>query len=581
MVLNKINNPSDLKKLEFDELKLLSNEIRELLINKTSVTGGHLGGNLGIVECTIALHYLFDLPTDKIIFDVSHQSYTHKILSGRKEFYSNPQRYREISGYTNPQESEYDLFTVGHTSTSVSLACGVALSRDLKNEKFKVIALIGDGSLSGGEGLEGLDFAGEYKGNLIIVVNDNGMSIAENHGGLYKNLELLRNTRGQAELNLFKALGLDYIFVENGNDIEELITAFSTVKDIDHPVVVHICTTKGKGFEPAENNKEVWHWHPPFDKEKADGAPFKLNDFVEFTRDILLEKIEQDDRVAVICAGTPSAIGFSKAYREKAGDRFIDVGIAEEHAVAMTSAMAKTGTKPIFCVQSSFLQRCYDQLSHDLALNNSPAVILVYSSGLYLLNDATHLGIFDMSYTSNIPNLTCLAPTSTVELKNALDSALNNSSGAVIIRVPSINFNDNLNGSIDLKNKGYSIVQQGQEVAVIALGNQFSIGRDLCQLLKANDINPTLINPLYYDFVDEKLLSSLTEKHSLFVVLEDGILEGGFSHKIAGYLSKFGVKVLCYGYKKEFIDRFNANEILIKNGMTSELIAKEVLKNLK
>ena len=580
MLINKINKPADLKEFSIGELTNLAQEIREGIIYRTSVMGGHVGSNLGFVECTIAMHYVFDSPKDKIVFDVSHQCYAHKILTGRKQGFFDEQKMADISGYTTTSESEHDHFCVGHTSTSISLATGLCLGRDLSNQSYNVIAVIGDGSLSGGEALEGLDFAGEYKNNLIIVVNDNQMSISDNHGGIYKNLKLLRESNGSAQNNIFKDLGLDYLFVADGNDINALINAFSAVKNTNHPTVVHICTQKGKGYTPAENDKERWHWHAPYNVQTSLNKKENEYGYVQYARDLLLERINQNPKIAIICAGTPGAIGFFPEYKEKVKGRFIDVGIAEEHAVALASGMAKSGVKPIFCVQSSFLQRCYDQLSQDLALNSNPAVIIVYSSGIYPMRDATHMGVFDLAYTSSIPNLTYICPTNASEFKNCLDYALNQNSSPIIIRLPMTAFVDD-KCEIDFSIKSYQISKLGSEVALLGLGNHFEIAKKSVELLQSKGINATLVNPLYADFVDEKSLDNLVKSHKYFVVIEDGVLHGGFGQKVSAYLSKYGVKTLCYGYKKEFMDRFDVNDKLLENRMREDLIVEDIISLMK
>ena len=436
-ILNKVNEPKDLNKLSSEELEELAKEIREILLKKLSIHGGHFGPNFGMVEATIALHYVFNSPVDKIVYDVSHQSYVHKILTGRKEAFIYEDKYNDVTGYSDPDESEHDFFKIGHTSTSISLASGLAKARDLKNENYNVIAVIGDGSLSGGEALEGLDFAGEQRNNFIIIVNDNDMSIAENHGGLYKNLKQLRETKGLCECNLFKAMGLDYIYVNDGNNINELIKAFEKVKDIKHPIVVHINTQKGKGYKIAEENKESWHWTMPFDIETGKSKfNFDGEDYGTLTADYLLEKMKKDEKVVAIVAGVPTNIGFTEEKRNIAGKQFVDVGIAEEHGIAMASGIAKNGGKPIFATHSSFMQRTYDQLSQDLCINKNPATIIINTASVYGMNDVTHLGIYDIALISNIPNMVYLAPTSKKEYFAMLDWSIEQNENPVAIRVP-------------------------------------------------------------------------------------------------------------------------------------------------
>ena len=424
MLLEKVNSPKDLKSLNIEELTQLSSEIREVLLKKLSTTGGHIGPNLGMVEVTTALHYVFNSPVDKIIYDVSHQSYVHKIFTGRKNTFLNPEDYSCVTGYTNQKESEHDFFTIGHTSTSLSLGCGLAKARDIKNTNENIIAVIGDGSLSGGEAYEGLNNIAELNSNMIIIVNDNDMSIAENHGGLYKNLKLLRETDGKASCNFFKSLGLDYIYIENGHDIPTLIKEFEKIKDISHPVVVHIKTIKGKGYAPAEKNKEIWHYNMPFDIETGEPKIKFPPQYDSLTAEYLLEKMKENDKIVAVTSGTPAVFGFTEPLRKKAGKQFVDVGIAEEHAVAFSSALASQGVKPVYGVYSTFIQRTYDQLSQDLCINKNPALILVFGGGLTFLNDVTHLGYFDIPVMANIPNMVYLAPATKEEYFAMLDYGL-------------------------------------------------------------------------------------------------------------------------------------------------------------
>lgn len=579
-VLNEINSPKDLKKLSYDKLEMLASEIREVLIEKISKCGGHFGPNLGVVELTIALHYVFNMPVDKLVFDVSHQCYTHKILTGRKDAFIYEEKYKEVSGYLNPDESEYDLFKIGHTSTSVSLASGMVKARDLKNENYNVIAVIGDGSLSGGEALEGLDFAGEQKTNYIIVVNDNDMSIAENHGGIYENLRKLRETKGECACNLFKAMGLDYIYVEEGNKISSLISAFEKVKDIDHPIVVHINTQKGKGYSFAEENREPWHFAAPFDIETGK-AKFSTSseNYGVLTGNYLLDKMKKDEKVVTVVASVPVGIGFTKEKRKLAGHQFIDVGIAEEHAIAMTSGIAKNGGKPVFTTHSSFMQRTYDQLSQDLCINKSPATILVNTASVYGMNDITHLGIYDIPMMSNIPNLVYLAPTSKEEYFAMLDWSIEQNEYPVAIRIPCNGVvSDNRKVDIDYTNLNkYKVEKEGEKVVILALGDFYQLGEKVHKELKDKlGINATLINPRYITGIDEKLLENLKENHTLVISLEDGILDGGFGEKIARFYGTSKIKVKNYGIKKDFYDRYNVDKLLEENGITVENIVNDI-----
>lgn len=579
-ILDKIESPKDLKPLSISEMKELAEEIRSALLKKLSIHGGHFGPNFGMVEAIIAMHYVFESPKDKLVFDVSHQSYPHKILTGRKDAFLYEDHYDDVTGYTNPEESEHDWFNVGHTSTSISLASGLAKARDLKGENYNVIAIIGDGSLSGGEALEGLDFAGEQKSNFIIVVNDNDMSIAENHGGLYKNLKELRASNGTCECNLFKAMGLDYVYVNDGNNLESLIDTFKKVKDIDHPIVVHINTEKGKGYKFAGDNKENWHWTMPFDIET--GKPtvsFDGEDYGDLTAKFLLNKMKKDEKVVAIVAAVPTNIGFTKERRLEAGKQFVDVGIAEEHGIAMASGIAKNGGKPVFATHSSFMQRTYDQLSQDLCINNSPATILVNTASVYGMNDVTHLGLYDIPMISNIPNMVYLAPTSKEEYFAMLDWSIEQTEHPVAIRIP-------CNGVISdgrAPNTDYSdinkfkVEQKGEKIAILALGDFYQLGEELAKEIKEKlNITPTLINPRYITGLDEELLNELKQNHNQVITLEDGILEGGFGEKIASFYGNTDMKVKNYGIKKAFYDKYNVKELLKANKLTPQQILAEI-----
>lgn len=580
MYIEKINQPTDVKNLNSEQLHVLADEMRQALLQKLSKHGGHFGPNLGMVEATIALHYVFNSPTDKIVYDVSHQSYPHKMLTGRKDAFLYEDKYDDVSGYSNPDESDHDFFTIGHTSTSVSLACGLAKGRDLKGDKENIIAVIGDGSLSGGEALEGLDFASELNSNLIIVVNDNDMSIAENHGGLYKNLKQLRDTDGKSECNLFKSMGLDYVFVKDGNDIDSLITAFEQVKDSTYPVVVHICTQKGKGYKIAEENKENWHYCGPFNLEtgKSDMSQDGGEDYSSMTADILLKKMKEDKTVVGITSATPTVFGFTEDKRKEAGSQFVDVGIAEETAVALASGIAKNGGKPVYGVYSTFIQRTYDQLSQDLCINNNPATILVYLASVYGMNDVTHLGIYDIPMMSNIPNLVYLAPTTKEEYLAMLDWSIEQNDHPVAIRVPISVVSDGKKVTKDFsKLNEYEVTQNGSKIAIVALGSFYSVGAKTAEIIEnKTGVKPTLINPIYITGTDDKLLEQLKENHDIVITVEDGVLNGGFGEKIARFFGNSDVKVLNYGLKKEFLDRYNPEEIVKANRLTPEQIAEDV-----
>lgn len=593
MILDKVNMPNDLKSLNMAELNKLSSEIRDCIIKKVNITGGHFGPNLGIVEATVALHYVFNCPKDKIVFDVSHQCYPHKILTGRKEGFLNPEKYNFYTGYTAPKESACDLFKVGHTSTSVSLAVGVAKARDLTGGKENVIALIGDGSLSGGEAYEGLNNAAELNSNIIIVVNDNDMSITENAGGLYKNLKLLRETKGTAELNFFKTLGFEYLYVEEGNNVEALINAFKTVKDTNKPFVVHIRTVKGFGHKMAEKYKEIYHYIGPgladFSEEdfaaKAKSASLDSETYDKITTDFILKKAKEDKRIVAISPATPGAYGFTKEFREMLGAQYVDVGIAEEHAVAYASALAKSGAKPVLAIMSSFVQRTYDQLSQDLCLNNSPTTILI-RWGAITGADATHLGAFDIPLISNIPNIVYLAPTCKEEYLKMFEWSLSQNNYPVAIRVPFGSLAYPVSSGIEddtdysLLNK-FKLTKKGKDVAIIGAGSFYPLAQKTAALLQERTgIDGTLINPLFLTGLDKELLEALKKEHKVVVTLEDGVIDGGFGEKISRFYGNSDIKVLNFGAQKEFTDRIPPDVLYQKYHLTPELITEDILKVL-
>lgn len=584
MYIENINSPADVKKLNIMQLNVLAEEMRHALLTRASKHGGHFGPNFGMVEAIIAMHYVFDSPKDKIVFDVSHQCYPHKMLTGRKDAYLYEEHYDDVSGYTNPHESEHDFFTVGHTSTSISLACGLAKARDLNGEDGNVIAVIGDGSLSGGEALEGLDFASELNSNMIIVANDNDMSIAENHGGLYANLKLLRETNGQAECNLFKAMNLDYIYVDKGNDIASLIEAFEKVKDTKKAIVVHINTLKGKGYAPAEQNKEEWHWHMPFDIATGESL-FKGGepDFSDASLEYLLKKMDEDKSVVAITAGTPTVMGFTADMRAKVGKQFVDVGIAEETAVALASGIAANGGKPVFGVYSSFMQRAYDQITQDVCINGNAVTFAVFAGSVYGMNDVTHLGLQDIPMLNSIPGLVYLAPVTKEDYIAMLDWSLSQNDYPVAIKVPGgrmISTGTPVTKDFS-KLDTYEVTKKGSRVAILGLGTFYENAVKAADILKASHgIDATVINPYYISGIDADTLNELKKDHTVVATLEDGYLEGGFGAKIAAYYGSSDMKVLNFGIKKEFIDRYDVAEVLKDNHLTPEQFAEDIAATL-
>jgi len=581
MILERINSPVDVKKLSTNEMNDLAQDMRECIINRVNTLGGHLGPDLGIVETTIAMHYVFNSPKDKFVFDVSHQCYPHKMITGRKHGFTNPID-TSISGYTNPTESEHDIFAIGHCSTSISLACGLAKARDLKKENYNIIALIGDGSLSGGEALEGLNNAAVLNSNFIIILNDNEMSIPENEGGLYKNLELLRKTNGNAENNIFKAIGFDYFYVEEGNNVEKLIEIFNQVKDTNKPTVVHIHTLKGKGFEPAVTNKEKYHWIMPNFLDETQGNICDNETYEEITKKFILEQKAKNEPISVITAATPGVFGFDKNFRKELGENYTDVAISEEHAVAFASGLAKNGAKPILALMSSFIQRTYDQLSQDVALNNSPVTILVYWGGISGA-DMTHLCTFDLPLIVNIPNIVYLCPTNKEEYLAMLNWSYNQDKYPVVIRVPNIPLiSTGIEDKTDYNqlNK-FQLVEEGSNVAILGLGNFLELGKQVKEKLKELNIDATLINPKFASGIDKELLENLKQNHSIVITLEDGVINGGFGEKVSSYYGASEMKVLNYGAEKEFSDRASLDSLLTKYRLKPELISDDIKELLK
>ena len=594
MYIEKIKSPAFLKGLNLEELNIVADETRQAVLNRVSKHGGHVGPNLGFVEATVALHYVFDAPKDKLVFDVSHQCYPHKVLTGRASgFLGNVDDMNAISGYSSPAECpEYDNFEVGHTSTSISLATGLQKARDIKGTDENIIAIIGDGSLSGGEAFEGLDEASELGTGIIVIVNDNEMSIAENHGGIYKNLRALRESRGTCEHNWFKAWGFEYKYLEEGNNIEKLIEVFKSVKGTDKPTVVHIHTEKGHGYAPAVANKEAWHWGLPFNLE--DGSRPRKNDngtipqtapqedYGTLFSDWMLREMKQDKTLIAVTAGTPAAAGFTVDKRNEAGKQHIDIGIADEQAAAMISGMAKGGLHPVWTVYSTFIQRTYDQIAQDLCINSNPAVINVVGGGVNSMNDITHICLFDIPMLCSIPGLIYLAPTTCEEYFAMLRWAIQQDQKPVAIRVPSngvVHTSEPVDTEYGYEPK-YKVIHKGKNVAIIAAGSFFQKGENVARLLTENGINATLINPRYLNDVDTDTLEGLKTDHQLVVTLEDGCKNGGFGERIASFYGLSDMKVLVGGIKKGLYDRFDVNKLLSDNNLLDEQIVDEILLHI-
>lgn len=591
MLLTQTTTPEDVKALNRAELPQLCGEIRHAILESSAAVGGHVAPNLGVVELTVALHRVFNSPTDKIVFDVSHQTYAHKALTGRAYTYIDPERYGEASGFANPDESEHDLFAMGHTSTSVGLGCGLAHARDLAGDTYNVITVIGDGSLSGGLAFEGFNNAAELDSNLIIIVNDNDQSIAENHGGLYRNLAELRASNGTCERNVFRAMGLDYRYLDAGNDVLALVDALQELRDIDHPIVLHVSTAKGKGFEPAQSDPERWHHVGPFDmatgRKLCPGHPSEPapRTYADITGEALSAAIERDPQVVGITAATPYIMGFTPELRAAAGKQFVDVGIAEEHAVTFATALARSGAKPVFGVYGTFLQRAYDELWHDLCLNDMPATILVFGASIFGTTSETHLSFFDISMLGGLPNMRYLAPACMEEYLSMLSWSLDHREHPAAIRVPGIGLVSRPDlapaEDTDYSVARYNVVRQGRDVAVLALGDFFELGERVANRLAAEyGIEATLVNPRFATELDREFLDSLAVEHRVVVTLEDGILDGGWGERMACYLACTPLRARTFGIAKGFPDRYDPNELLAQNGMMVENMAAEAVRLL-
>ena len=594
MYIEKIQSPADLKGMDIKTLNAVADETRRAVLNRVSKHGGHVGPNLGFVEATVALHYVFNAPEDKFVFDVSHQCYPHKVLTGRAAgFLGNVDDMNAISGYSSPAECpEYDNFEVGHTSTSISLATGLQKARDVKGTRENIIAVIGDGSLSGGEAFEGLDEASELGTGIIIVVNDNEMSIAENHGGIYKNLRALRESNGECEHNWFKAWGFEYKYLEQGNDIEKLIEVFRSVKDTDRPTVVHIHTEKGHGYAPAVKDKEAWHWGMPFNLEdgsrpvrNADGTMPEVKPcetYQQLFSDWMLGEMKKDNTLIAVTAGTPTAAGFTADKRKEAGSQHLDMGIAEEQAVAMISGMAKGGLRPVWTVYSTFIQRTYDQIAQDLCINSNPAVINVVGGGVNSMNDITHICLFDIPMLCSIPGLIYLAPATCEEYFAMMRWAVLQDKKPIAIRVPSngvVHTTEPVDADYSYESK-YKVMHEGSKVAVIAAGSFYQKGENVVRLLAGKGIDATLVNPRYLNEVDADTLEALKMSHKLVVTLEDGCKDGGFGERIAAYYGTSDMKVLVCGVKKGLYDRYDVEQLLENNRLLDEQIVGDVIAML-
>ena len=570
-LLNKVSGPKDLKKLTIPEMEELATEIRTLILEKDAAKGGHLGPDLGIVEASIAYHYVFNAPKDKIVWDVSHQTYPHKMLTGRALAWLDPEHYEDVTPYTNPDESPYDYYAVGHTSTSIALATGMAKARDLMGEHENIIALIGDGSMTGGLAYEGLNNAAIEPHNLVVVVNDNQMSIDDNVGGLVTVLKKLRDSNGETKENPFTAMGFDYRYIADGNDIKSMIEAFKAVKDVDHPILLHINTLKGKGYQPAIDNEEAHHWVMPFDlkTDKSTVPAPKSPSATSVAMDVMKEHIENGEKIMAINAAIPGVFGLDEI-KDKYPENYHDVGIAEQESVAFAAGMAKEGAIPVLFENSTFLQRAFDQLSHDVAANDLPVVMMVAGGGISGTSK-THLGVFDQVMISNLPNWIYLAPTTLAEEKDMMEWAIKQRKHPVAIKMPTKKVPVGEEVKRNYSEIKYDI-KPGKDIAVLALGDMYDmLGKEVTEKLGAS-----LVNPISANILDKEALDKLADENKIIITLEDNLLDGGFGEKVASYLGNKDVKVLNYGQKRVYTDQIPLNDILKDNRMTVDQIVEDV-----
>lgn len=584
MNLTDIKSPADIKGLSIEELENLAEQMRSAILFRTSRIGGHVSPDLGAVEIITAMHYVFDAPKDKLVFDVSHQAFVHKMLTGRASGYTNEADFYDVDEYTYPPESpEYDIFYAGHTSPSISLATGLAKARELTGDDYKIVTLIGDGALSGGEALEGLNVAGNIDGNFIVILNDNQMSIAPNFGAMYKGFKELRDTDGTSENNLFKAMGWDYFYLADGNDMRSCIETLQKVKDSGHPVVVHVNTQKGKGYKYAEEFREEWHSHDPY--IVATGQSRSLTDepdYEDLLHDFLLRKCDEEPRLLIVSSATPEEYGFMEAERKRAGKHFLDVDIAEQTAASVMAGASRGGAKVVWPVAATFMQRAYDQLIEDWAMDDSPALMPVLCTGIRGINDKTHLGFWDIPFITSMPDVVYLAPTNVEEYLAMLEWGLTQDKYKVAVRVPTFSL-QHAEGDVETDfsdlNK-FKIERKGSGVAIIGVGDFFIRAEEVSKLLEQKGISATLINPRFISGVDEELLKSLEADHSVVVTIEDGSIEGGFGQRVASVLGPSKMKVLNFGLAKRFENRYRSAELEQKNGLLAEQITETILKNI-
>lgn len=617
MVLDKIQKENDIKKLDEEQLKELADEIREFLIEKISRTGGHLASNLGVVELTMALHLTLNFPEDKLIWDVGHQSYTHKLLTGRKDGFDDLRKYGGMSGFPKRKESPCDAFDTGHSSTSISAGLGYVAARELLGEEHNVVSVIGDGSLTGGMAFEALNNASRLKSNFIIVLNDNNMSISENVGGMSKYLNGLRTAQAYTDLKkgvedtlkripgrgdrivsqirktksgikqllvpgmFFEDMDITYLGPVDGHDIKKLVRVFHEAKRVDHAVLVHVITKKGKGYAPAEENPAKFHGLGPFDIEtgepKEAGGP---DSYTQVFSKVLLDIAKKDEKVAAITAAMADGTGLA-AFAKRFPQRFFDVGIAEEHAMTFAAGLAAGGMKPVFAVYSSFLQRAYDQALHDVCLQDLPVVIAVDRAGLVGSDGETHQGVFDISFLTTIPNMTVISPKNRWEMADMLRFAVD-FRHPIAIRYPRGAAYEGMRQFRAPVEYGKSeVIYEEEDIAIIFVGHMAELADSVRRILKETGYNCSLVNARFVKPLDEKLLEELAKDHKLFVTIEENVITGGFGEQVMDYVSRaaLDVHVRNIGISDEYVEHGNVEVLRKEVGLDKDTIAKQAVSD--
>ncbi len=610
-ILDEIKNPRDLKKLDLKQKQELAKDIREEIIDVTSQNGGHVASSLGVVELTIAMHSVFDLPKDKIIWDVGHQCYAHKILTGRREEFKTIRKFGGIAGFPKTCESEYDSFNTGHSSTSISVATGMARARDILKEDYNVVAVIGDGSLTGGMALEALNDSGSSNTNIIVILNDNEMSISKNVGGIPLYLSKIRTKTGYTKSNrkiknitskipligkpivnfahytkqiikravipnmYFEDIGFTYLGPIDGHDIKKLEDILERSKKIEGPVLIHVVTKKGKGYEPAEKNPDKFHGISPYNKETGELRKQKDKDYSAIFGKKLVELANKDKKIVAVTAAMRDGTGL-KEFAEKYPDRFFDVGIAEQHSLGLIAGMAKQGLKPVLAIYSSFLQRGYDQIIHDIALSNIPVTVCIDRAGIVGNDGETHQGIFDLSFLSSIPNIVVMAPKNFEELEKMLELGINLDK-PVFIRYPRGKENYKFEKTEKIEYGKAEIIQEGKDISIIAIGKMVERAKEVADLNSDKSIE--IINARFLKPLDEETILNSIKKTKNVITIEDNILKGGLGSSILELINKKeleNIKVKTFGYDDAFIEHGSTNELEEKYGLSAEKISKRL-----